>query len=417
MFVNLRGGGLSRQGLYKIVRRHARTAGLEQRMSPHTLRHTFATHLLTGGCDLRSLQEMLGHADIGTTQIYTHLSDRAAAGRVLRGAPAGPDRARRLARAGRPTRRTVGRSSPRRGNREHLDEGAGREVDARPPPRPLDDRRRGGRQRQRRRAPDRAARRRLVDAGPRARARRGDLLRARAAAACPGRRATRARSAPATASSTWPARGAHTMHALEPLDVLAFGERHEDESVGFPRLGHVATSAARAGRARCRARSTARPTQFVRESELGPPAAPARRAGPTATHDRQRRGRRGGHRRAPARGPRPGAISAAPRGSVTHRHPARARSSPGKESAPPHCHSLEEEIFVILDGDGVLVLGDEEIPVGAGPRDRATGGHRGRARVPGRRRRAHVPGLRHPRPRRRLLLPALGQGRVPRASA
>ena len=74
VFVNLRGRGLSRQGLYKIVQRHARSAGLEHRMSPHTLRHTFATHLLAGGCDLRSLQEMLGHADIGTTQIYTHLS-------------------------------------------------------------------------------------------------------------------------------------------------------------------------------------------------------------------------------------------------------------------------------------------------------------------------------------------------------
>jgi integrase/recombinase XerD len=74
VFVNLRGGPLSRQGLYKIVQRHARSAGLEHRMSPHTLRHTFATHLLAGGCDLRSLQEMLGHADIGTTQIYTHLS-------------------------------------------------------------------------------------------------------------------------------------------------------------------------------------------------------------------------------------------------------------------------------------------------------------------------------------------------------
>jgi len=74
IFVNRRGGRLSRQGLYKIVQRHAKAAGLDERMSPHTLRHTFATHLLSGGCDLRSLQEMLGHADIATTQIYTHLS-------------------------------------------------------------------------------------------------------------------------------------------------------------------------------------------------------------------------------------------------------------------------------------------------------------------------------------------------------
>jgi integrase/recombinase XerD len=74
VFVNLRGAGLSRQGLYKIVQRHAKSAGLAHRMSPHTLRHSFATHLLAGGCDLRSLQEMLGHADIATTQVYTHLS-------------------------------------------------------------------------------------------------------------------------------------------------------------------------------------------------------------------------------------------------------------------------------------------------------------------------------------------------------
>jgi integrase/recombinase XerD len=74
VFVNLRGRPLSRQGLYKIVQRHAATAGLAHRMSPHTLRHSFATHLLAGGCDLRSLQEMLGHADIATTQVYTHLS-------------------------------------------------------------------------------------------------------------------------------------------------------------------------------------------------------------------------------------------------------------------------------------------------------------------------------------------------------
>src|ERR687895_1673218 len=74
LFVNFRGGALTRQGLYKIVRRHAVTAGLADRMSPHTLRHTFATHLLAGGCDLRSVQEMLGHADVATTQLYTHLS-------------------------------------------------------------------------------------------------------------------------------------------------------------------------------------------------------------------------------------------------------------------------------------------------------------------------------------------------------
>ena len=74
LFVNSRGGPLTRQGLYKIIQGHAARAGLEDRMSPHTLRHSFATHLLAGGCDLRSLQEMLGHADLSTTQVYTHLS-------------------------------------------------------------------------------------------------------------------------------------------------------------------------------------------------------------------------------------------------------------------------------------------------------------------------------------------------------
>jgi integrase/recombinase XerD len=74
LFVNHRGQGLTRQGLYKIVQRHAVAAGLGDKMSPHTLRHSFATHLLAGGCDLRAVQEMLGHADIATTQLYTHLS-------------------------------------------------------------------------------------------------------------------------------------------------------------------------------------------------------------------------------------------------------------------------------------------------------------------------------------------------------
>ncbi len=87
LFVNFRGGPLTRQGLYKIVQRHAREAGLAGRMSPHTLRHSFATHLLAGGCDLRAVQEMLGHADISTTQMYTHLSGRAAEGGLLQRPP------------------------------------------------------------------------------------------------------------------------------------------------------------------------------------------------------------------------------------------------------------------------------------------------------------------------------------------
>jgi len=74
LFVNFRGGPLTRQGLYKIIQRHAKAVGLDGKMSPHTLRHSFATHLLAGGCDLRSVQEMLGHADVSTTQLYTHLS-------------------------------------------------------------------------------------------------------------------------------------------------------------------------------------------------------------------------------------------------------------------------------------------------------------------------------------------------------
>jgi integrase/recombinase XerD len=76
LFLNAKGGPLTRAGAFLILRRLAETAGLEPtRAHPHILRHSFATHLLEGGADLRSVQEMLGHADLSTTELYTHVSD------------------------------------------------------------------------------------------------------------------------------------------------------------------------------------------------------------------------------------------------------------------------------------------------------------------------------------------------------
>jgi uncharacterized cupin superfamily protein len=158
--------------------------------------------------------------------------------------------------------------------------------------------------------------------------------------------------------------GAHTLHALEPLDVLTFGDRHEDESVSFPRLGmsFVGTRMVDS----IPGMTDGLPTQFVRESELGPPPLPhdPGTAGPrpptvvnvedveavTVERSRVARTRRNLGRAA---------------GSVTTgiQH---VQVVPGKESAPAHCHSVEEEIFVILDGDGVVVLGQEDHPVRAG---------------------------------------------------
>lgn len=76
LLVNYRGGKLTRNGILRIIKKLVKLAGIEKNVSPHTLRHCFATHLLEHGADLRSLQEMLGHADIATTQIYTHVNSK-----------------------------------------------------------------------------------------------------------------------------------------------------------------------------------------------------------------------------------------------------------------------------------------------------------------------------------------------------
>ena len=75
LFLNRRGDRLTRQGFWLILRRLAAQAGIDSKLSPHTLRHSFATHMLRGGASVRDVQELLGHANVSTTQVYTQLAD------------------------------------------------------------------------------------------------------------------------------------------------------------------------------------------------------------------------------------------------------------------------------------------------------------------------------------------------------
>jgi uncharacterized cupin superfamily protein len=157
-----------------------------------------------------------------------------------------------------------------------------------------------------------------------------------------------------------PGRGAHSVHALEDLDVLAFGPRHRAESLGFPRLGMSLVGF----------RSVAsepyaidgRPFQFVKEAELGPPDAPEPGERPsTIINLKDVRPRHFGR----------GSVSSERRdlgmaaGSV-HTGLQHYEVEPGRAATPAHCHSIEEEIFVVLGGEGTLVLGDDETSVRAG---------------------------------------------------
>jgi integrase/recombinase XerD len=87
LFLSPRGGALTRQGFWKLCVRYARGVGISKPISPHKLRHSFATHLLRGGADLRSVQTLLGHADISTTEIYTHVADDHVRAAYLRAHP------------------------------------------------------------------------------------------------------------------------------------------------------------------------------------------------------------------------------------------------------------------------------------------------------------------------------------------
>jgi uncharacterized cupin superfamily protein len=155
-------------------------------------------------------------------------------------------------------------------------------------------------------------------------------------------------------------RGAHTLHALEDLDVLAFGPRHHDEAVGFPRLG-MSLVARRAVESTPGAIEGA-PFQFVKEAQLGPPEVPQPGDRPSnVVNLTDVEPRHFGRGLVSSECRDLGEAAGSQRTGLQH-----YQVEPGKNATPAHCHSQEEEVFVVLGGEGTLVLGEEEIPVRPG---------------------------------------------------
>ena len=120
LLLNARGGRLSRQSAWHVLRQAAETAGLSTAVSPHTLRHCFATHLLAGGADVRVVQELLGHASVSTTQIYTHVTVDTLREVYATLAPAGPAAEPDMSRAPRSQRHAGRHRVPSRAHRRQL---------------------------------------------------------------------------------------------------------------------------------------------------------------------------------------------------------------------------------------------------------------------------------------------------------
>jgi uncharacterized cupin superfamily protein len=157
-----------------------------------------------------------------------------------------------------------------------------------------------------------------------------------------------------------PKRGAHSLHAVQDLDVLAFGPRHHDESVGFPRLG-MSLVGSRAVESQPGA-IDGLPFQFVREAELGPPelGQPGPRPS-TVVNVADVEPRQFGRGRVSSKRRDLGGAAGSRHTGLQHYH-----VDPDRNATPAHCHSQEEEIFIVLGGEGTLVLGDEETPVRSG---------------------------------------------------